>query len=360
MGEDLHLKCTLPYTWSIVHGPSSCTSTWHYDSSETVLHMTTDSTGIREIITGRHCYLLLTASILTYLLITMGGVVCVTNSGLGCPDWPGCYGQIIPPMRMDAIIEYLHRLIAALTTPFIIAAAIVGWRKSRSVRWVSISSTIAVAFLVAVIVFGALAVLQGLSPLLATVDLGLALLVLALLLAASVVAFAHYDNPALPDRFSFRSPFTRLSLWTLVAVFTVLVSGILTAESDSITRCMGWPLYIGRWAPIDRLGLPQMVRLLIAGVASLLVVAVVIQAWRTQREQRAILRIAIAVGVVFLVEMTVGALLLTYGFTLFLLVTYVAAAAALWGLVVVLVVLTGVSNVEGQKANMSDVPMHVA
>ncbi len=306
--------------------------------------MTTDSTVGGVFITRRHRYLLLTATVMTYLLITMGGIVCVTESGQGCPDWPWCYGQIIPPMRMDAIIEYIHRLLAALTSPFIIAAAIVGWWNSRSIRWVSRPPAIAVAFLFAVIVFGAFAVLRGLSPGIAAVDLGLALLVLALMLTASVVAFSRHDNPALPDRLSFRSSFARLTLWTLVAVFIVLVSGVLVADSGSIVRCLGWPLYSGRLVPVDLHGWLQMGRHLIAGVASVLVVAVVVQAWRTQRRQAAILRAATVVGVLFLTETIVGALMLTGGFTVFLLVIYVATAAALWALLVVLVVLAGLAS----------------
>jgi cytochrome c oxidase assembly protein subunit 15 len=281
---------------------------------------------------------------MTYLVITMGGIVCVTESGLGCPDWPWCYGQIIPPMRMDAIIEYMHRLIAALTSPFIIAAAIVGWWKSRSIRWVSRPPAIAVAFLFAVIVFGAFAVLRGLPPVIAAVDLGLALMVLALMLTASVVAFSRHDNPALPDRLSFRSSFAKLTLWTLVAVFVVLVSGVLVAHSGSIVRCLGWPLYSGRLVPVDLHGWLQMARGLIAGVATILVVAVVVQAWRTQRRQAAILHAATVVGVLFLAETMVGALMLTRGFTVFLLVIYVATAAALWALLVVLAVLAGLSS----------------
>ena len=100
-----------------------------------------------------HAALLLAATVLTYLLITLGGVVCITGSAAGCPDWPGCYGRIVPPPQVNAIIEYLHRFVAALTSPLILAAAIVSWWKARPIRWVSRPPTIAIPFLLAVIVF---------------------------------------------------------------------------------------------------------------------------------------------------------------------------------------------------------------
>jgi cytochrome c oxidase assembly protein subunit 15 len=305
--------------------------------------MTTESTTDRECITGRHCYFLLAASVMTYLLITMGGIVCVSGSGQGCPDWPGCYGQIVPPMRADAIIEYMHRFIAALTSPLVIAGAVISWRRSRSIWWVSRPAMLAVVFLLAVVVFGALAVLRGLAPGVAAVDLGSALMVLALVLTASVMAFSRRANPALPDRLSFRGPFAKLTLGTLIGMFIVLVSGVLVAESGSIVRCLGWPLYSGRLAAVDlRSGL-QIARQLIAGVVSVSIITVVVQAWRTQRGQTAILRVATAVGILFLAEMTVGVFMLTRGSTLFLLATYAAMTVAMWSLSAVLTVLAGLA-----------------
>src|SRR5512140_785161 len=94
--------------------------------------MSADSTNAQMSITRWHSVLLLSATVMTALLITMGGVVCVTASGQGCPDWPGCFGAIVPPMKSGAIIEYMHRFVAALTSPLIIAAAIVGWRTARA------------------------------------------------------------------------------------------------------------------------------------------------------------------------------------------------------------------------------------
>src|SRR5512135_1557883 len=113
---------------------------------------------------GRYRFLLLTASILTFLLIVMGGVVRVTDSGLGCPDWPTCYGHLIPPPQLSSWIEWFHRLIAALTTPFILAAAAVGWWKYRAIRWVSRPALIAVGFLVVEITLGAITVLTEVPP----------------------------------------------------------------------------------------------------------------------------------------------------------------------------------------------------
>jgi cytochrome c oxidase assembly protein subunit 15 len=119
--------------------------------------MSADTTAGRVRITRWHFALLVTATVLTYLLITLGGIVCITGSARGCPDWPGCYGRIVPPPQVGAIIEFLHRFVAALTTPFILAVAIVGWWKARRVRWVSWPPVIAIPFVLAVIVFGALA-----------------------------------------------------------------------------------------------------------------------------------------------------------------------------------------------------------
>ena len=194
-------------------------------------------------VTRAQSVLLLVTSVVTYLLIVMGGVVCMTGSGLGCPDWPMCYGQIIPPVNMGAIIETSHRFLAVLTSPLIIATAVMGWRRHRSNWWLSRPPATVVALVLAVVVFGAFAVLTGLPPIVAAIDVGSALLVLALVLTTWTVARARRDDPALPDRLTFGTPFARLTLLTLAVVLLVLVSGPLVADVGSLARCLGWPLY---------------------------------------------------------------------------------------------------------------------
>jgi cytochrome c oxidase assembly protein subunit 15 len=241
-------------------------------------------------------------------------------------------------MRLDSILEYTHRVIAALTLLFIGTSALVGLRKSRSVPWVACLPLIAVFFLLAVSALGAMVVLRGLEPGLAALDLGLALAVLALIITATVVAFSRCRTPALPDRPSFHSSFARLTLWTSVAVFVVLVSGVLVAASGSPLRCLGWPLYGGEWPVAEGRQWLQLVRRLLAGGTGIVVIAVVLQAWR---RPGAIRVAAIVVGACFVGEVVVGELTALGNLSVFLQVMHAALAAALWAWLVVLVVLAG-------------------
>jgi cytochrome c oxidase assembly protein subunit 15 len=244
-------------------------------------------------------------------------------------------------MRIDSILEYTHRVLAALTAVALGASAAVGWHCSRSMRWVTWPPVIAVALLLLVVALGAMVVLRGLEPGLAALDLGSALMVLTLMLTATVVAFSRRSNPKQPDRLSLRSGLARLSLGALVAVFVVLVSGVLVAEGGSAVRCLGWPLYCGQWTLGDVTSWPHLARRLLAGATGVLVIAVVAKAWRTHQRFH---RTATAMGTLFLAETVVGAQMVWGGSTVLLQVVYVTLAAAFWSSLVILVVLAGLPS----------------
>ena len=285
-----------------------------------------------------HRNLLLVATVFTALLVTMGAVVCATESGAACPDWPGCFGRAIPPPQIHSIIEYTHRFIAALTTPLIIAAAVVGWRRARGNRLVTRLPLIAIFFTLAVVVFGAFAVLTGLARGVAALDLGSALIVLTLMTTATTAAFAQRNNPSLPDRLSTATPFAGLGLATAVAVYAVYVGGILVAGKGSLTRCLSWPIW--RILPADVTGLPQVLRLIVAVAAALLVIALVVRAIR-ERGISGVRRPALVAALAFALEMLVGVVMMTSGASPFLAVVYVAAAVLLWCMIVNIAVLAG-------------------
>jgi heme A synthase len=303
--------------------------------------MKTEAEPNRMAITRWHRDLLVAASTMTFLLVVLGGIVCVTGASRGCPDWPMCYGQLVPPMRLDSILEYTHRVVAGLTSLLIVASAVVGWHSARSNRWMSWPPAIAVAFLVAVIILGALVVLRGLEPGLAALDLGSALLVLALMTTASVVAMSYCRDLGSTHRPAFHSAFARLTLGTLIAVFFVLVGGVLVAESGSVVRCLSWPLYSGGLLLGNLRSWLQLARCLLAGATSILLIAVVVQAWR---RPGAIRRTAMVVGALFLAETLVGAIIVVGGSTVLLQGVRVTLAAALWTSFVVLTVLAGLAS----------------
>src|SRR5438552_18414642 len=83
---------------------------------------------------SRRVFLL--AAIFAYLQIALGGVVRVTGSGLGCPDWPLCHGRPYPPADLNSIIEYSHRAVGSLTELLIAATAILAWVVWRNRRQV--------------------------------------------------------------------------------------------------------------------------------------------------------------------------------------------------------------------------------
>ena len=70
-------------------------------------------------------------AIFAYLQIALGGLVRVSGSGLGCPDWPLCHGRPYPPADLHAIIEYSHRAVGTVTGVLIIAT-VVKRRNARS------------------------------------------------------------------------------------------------------------------------------------------------------------------------------------------------------------------------------------
>ena len=298
--------------------------------------MTTNFTLRAPRITRCHRDLLLAAGIMTCLLVALGGIVCATESGAGCPDWPGCYGRIVPPPQVHSIIEYTHRLAAALTTPLILASAAVTWWRARRLRWVSWPLALVLPFLLAVIALGALTVLTGLPRGWAAVDLGLALIVLALVVTAATVAWARGDALNRPDRLSARSATARLSLAALAAVFAVHVSGVLVAGAGSLTRCLGWPLW--RVLPDDLSTGGQVARLIMSAVAGALIVALVVRA-RRSAGNRSLRRAATVLAAAFLFELLLIAALLIVGTSPYLLVIYVATATLLWAALVVVTVL---------------------
>ncbi|MEX1248350.1 MAG: heme o synthase [Anaerolineales bacterium] len=294
---------------------------------------------------GRFRYIVAAAAVATFLLIVIGGIVRVTGSGLGCPDWPTCFGRFIPPNDIKAQIEYSHRFWAsAITSPLILVATLWAWRSFRSIKWIWRPLLWALPLLALQGLLGGVVVLTETPPLLVAVHLGTAFLLLGLLIAATVVAFAHYHNPALPNRLAFKSRFAHLALGGLAGIFVVLVSGALVAATGSTYACSGWPLCNGELIPSHYLGWIHMGHRLLASILAVHLLLMLRRAWLTQHSQRGILAAATLTVVLFFSQALVGALKVSTLFPIELLALHVATAAAVCALAVILVVLVGLAG----------------
>lgn len=74
------------------------------------------------------------AAALTVVLIVAGGVVTNTESGLACPDWPTCFGSVVPRMSGNVAVEHTHRLIAGAVGLLTVALVVLAMRRSRQGR----------------------------------------------------------------------------------------------------------------------------------------------------------------------------------------------------------------------------------
>src|SRR5215217_7651463 len=63
------------------------------------------------------------------LIVFTGAAVRLTGSGLGCPDWPKCYGGVAPPLETHAWIEYGNRVLSGLVGLAAVAAGALAWRR---------------------------------------------------------------------------------------------------------------------------------------------------------------------------------------------------------------------------------------
>jgi protoheme IX farnesyltransferase len=279
-----------------------------------------------------------------FLLIVLGGMLQVTGSGGACLDWPTCFGRWTPPAQPDATLDYLHRVGTFLAAVLIAASAYVAWRQKQE-RWARFSLYTATALLALQIGLGALVALRGNPVRLAPIHLGLSLVLQAAVLAAAVIVFYRQPDAArnVIAHPVYRSPFARLSLFVLVGMFVLFVSGSFVAASGAAAACRSWPLCSGLALPVNSAQWINTFHRGIVLLVGLLVVAQFFEAWRTQRTQTPVLVATTAVGVLFLAQALMGAKLVQ-GFPSHLILLHKSTAAAVWAALIIQVLAVGMSG----------------
>lgn len=241
-------------------------------------------------------------ALFAYLQIALGGVVRVSGSGLGCPDWPLCNGRPYPPANVHSIIEYSHRTVGAVTVVLIIATVVMAWivfrQRRPRVAWLATASLIGVA---GEAILGGLVVRNDLAPWLVLVHLGLAMITLGFLLAT--VVMASPASSGVPDPM-----FRRLATAASAATYLLLLTGSTVVASGAGNSCNSWPL-CGNGFAFDFAGVNAFTMLHRGSVlvVGLLLVHVLSTAVRRWRHVDGMGMVAGATIVVFVLQVAVGA-----------------------------------------------------
>ncbi len=107
----------------------------------------------------------------TFCLIVLGALVRANDAGLACPDWPLCFGELVPSFDMKVAFEWGHRLLASLVSLGLALLSWQGWRQVSLRAQLKPALLFAWAVLATQIVFGGLTVLLELAPWTVTVHL---------------------------------------------------------------------------------------------------------------------------------------------------------------------------------------------
>ncbi len=270
-----------------------------------------------------------------YLLIIVGGIVRTTGSGLGCPDWPLCYGRALPPPEITAWIEFSHRFIAAVAGLLMLATLVLAWRYYRRVRAVFIPAALAVGLLVFQVPAGAVVVLTELQPLIVGFHLTMAMLIFACLLVVATAATRRMGGPTR----SAEGPQPGLRLVAGAAIFIVLLTGAWVVGSRAQIACPDWPLCYGRLLPPPGAGpmvWVQIIHRYTVAAVSIPVIALIVDAFRRPRLPREVIIWTAWLGALFAMQIMVGAMQVLFVLPTVWRVLHLAFAAGIWGVLVIL------------------------
>jgi cytochrome c oxidase assembly protein subunit 15 len=276
-----------------------------------------------------HRFALFTAAA-TFALIFVGGLVTSTGSALAVPDWPLSFGGLFPRMTGGVLYEHGHRMVAGLVT--ILTLMLTVWIVRREPRYgVRLMAVSALCLILVQALLGGLTVLFKLPLAIAVAHAACAQAFFCLMVALCVVTNPHWTEgeARVVDRASL--PLASLAALTTAVIYTQILAGALMRHMGAGLVIPDFPLSFGRLVP-PRFPAPVAVNFA-HRVGALLVIVLV--AWtvarvaRFYRHQLRLYRIALALGALLAVQISLGALTVWSGRAVIPTTAHVAIGAAL-------------------------------
>jgi cytochrome c oxidase assembly protein subunit 15 len=328
-----------------------------------------------------------------YLLILVGGIVRATGSGMGCPDWPKCFGQWVPPTQISQLpadykqvytaqrvaknqklartlaslgfrqvageifahptqyietdfnptktwIEYLNRLLGALIGIFVFVTAVVAFpylKRDQPIFWLAVASWLLTGFQGWL---GSLVVSTNLLPIMVTIHMGLALLIVALLLYAAHRARWYKEEADLDQQVTLETlggdtdeelaatTGLRWLLWLAIGLtFVQIILG--TQVREQVDQIASATDYTQRNTWVEKLGSVFEAHRTLSAIVALINAYIGYQLW--QLEMPALRRMVMATWVLIGLEILAGITLASWALPAFVQPIHLTLATLLFG-----------------------------
>lgn len=283
-------------------------------------------------------YLTIVTTLLTFVLLVVGGVVNPSGASLACPDWPTCYGSFFPQMVGGVGIEHSHRLIASLVGFLVCVLAISIWRgrpEDKELHWLGLG-----ALLIVILqgLLGGITVLFKLPMAVSSAHLGLSMIFFCYMI---FLCFRTRPGMGLLRRAS-GAPRNDGKKWAVIAAafvyFQILLGAFVRHTGagrvcgDDFLLCMGF-LWPDGWA-----GQLHMFHRLFAFVTLAVIIVAHIRIMRVAKEsgQRAVSRLAKLLPSITVLQIIVGAGMIKRWIAVPEATTHLALAALLLGTTVLI------------------------
>ena len=269
------------------------------------------------------------ALVSAFAQVTLGGIVRVTGSGLGCPDWPLCHGQIIPPFEFATLLEYSHRLSASLLGVLVLATTLVVLLRYRGNQWGKYSILAALVLVLVAAGLGGATVLTELAWWLRLLHLGIAEVAVAALVITVIVSW-RVGLKQIGSGADIGAGRGKLVVAALIGVFLLILSGSYIVGMGYGSSCGTWPLCRGSIFPEGRPYIEHMSHRYFAAIVGLLVLAVAYRAWQGRFQLASLGRSGALLFVAFAAQILVGALTVWLGFTPEIKAIHLSMATLVW------------------------------
>lgn len=217
---------------------------------------------------NRYRRLIAVTTFATFVLVVLGAFVRLSDAGLGCPDWPGCYGNLTPHHSTEAIREaesiqpggpvtmakawkeMVHRYLAMIVGALIAAILLATWRHRRALKQSPLHASVLAAGVIFQAALGAWTVTMLLKPAIVTSHLlgGITILTLLAWLWARQVRGAGGDAKWTRDIMA--GPRLKLFAWLMLAVLLMQITlGGWTSTNYAALACTDLPMCHGQWVP---------------------------------------------------------------------------------------------------------------